>query len=298
MTSPRARTISLPTGPLGLVDYGDPAGAPVVYCHGAPGSHVEAVAFDAPAAAAGIRLIAIDRPGMGLTPMGARQRVVADWAEAVAALADHLDLDRFAVVGVSGGGPHALACAHRLGDRVSAVAVVSGPAPLETLSAAAELDEAGRRRRRLLALLRTFPLLSRPLAARLSMFVHKPGGIDALVGQMCPRDRELIAADPELADKLQANITEAFRQGSHGVAADLQSLTSPWGFRLADIAVPVHVWHGESDNNVPLLDGRHLAAALPNSRLTVLPGVGHLLFVHHAAEILDGLRQSDPAERR
>lgn len=276
---------------MSLVEYGDISGTPVVYFHGAPGSHIEAVAFDKPAVAAGIRLIVPDRPGMGTTPLTPHHHIVVEYADTVVALADHLELDRFAIIGVSGGGPYALACAHRLPDRVTTAVVVSSPAPLEA-SAADSADRTIRRRRRLLMLLRHFPFLAQPIASRLSSFAHKPGGIAALVAQMSPPDRARIAADPEVAAELEANITEAFRQGSGGVAADLQAVTRPWGFQLANITVPVHIWHGAADNNVPVTDGRQLAAALPNARLDILPEAGHLLFVEQAEAILASSQES------
>ncbi|WP_167477254.1 alpha/beta fold hydrolase [Nocardia arthritidis] len=278
------RTLSLPDRAICIAEYGDPTGDPVLYNHGVPGSHIEAIAFDEAAAAAKLRIIAIDRPGIGGSPPVPLRRVV-QWADVVAALADRLGLDRFAVVGVSGGGPYALACAHNLADRVTAAVVVSSIAPL---------DDIPGQRRGSLAMLRRFPFMARPVAARMAAQIRKPGGVAATIARMAPVDRARVTADPRLATELETNIGEAFRQGGRGFAMDLRLLfTRPWGFRLADITVPVRIWHGAADHNVPVSDGRRLAALLSNSRIDIVSDAGHLLFIDHTAAILESVRIGD-----
>ncbi|BCK53210.1 alpha/beta fold hydrolase [Nocardia wallacei] len=283
MTATPPRTITLPHGVVSVAEYGDPAGTPVLYCHGLPGSHVEAVAFDDAAAAVELRVIAIDRPGIGASSFAARRRVF-EWADTVAVVADRFELDQFAVLGVSGGGPYALACACRLPDRVTDVVVVSSPAPRVREVKGGKWSSG-------LEVLRRFPFLARPIAARMAAAVRKPGGLAALIAKVAPADRSRLADDRELLAKIEANISTAFTQGGRGVAVDLQMLFArPWGFDLTDIAVPVTVWHGGVDGNVPVKDARRLADDLPICEVVVVEGAGHLLFVDHAAAILNSIR--------
>ncbi|MGW5226080.1 alpha/beta fold hydrolase [Nocardia niigatensis] len=262
---------------------------PVLYCHGVPGTHVEGEAFDVAGAEAGVRVVAIDRPGMAESSLPAGERV-ADWVGTAAALADRLGLERFGVIGVSGGGPYALALAAGLPDRVTGVALISAPAPLSEQADVADLDPVARRRRRGLNVLRRVPFLVHPMAMEMSLVIRRRKGIAGLVAQMADVDRERVEGDPELAEKLEVNLRRSFEQGSRGFAGDIRRVfTRDWGFRLADVTMPVQIWHGEADGNVPADDAVRLAAALPNARLHLVPGAGHLLFVDRAADILASL---------
>ncbi len=285
MISTAPQTITLPGGHIaGYAEYGARDGSPVLYCHGIPGSRLEALALDAAGADAGLRIIAPDRPGMGISSYIARPRV-ADWANVVAALTDRLGVERFAVVGVSGGGPYALACAHGLADRVSSVVLVSSVGPVD-----AETGEP-----RNLLMLRRFPFLARPVAARLAARVRRPGGVAGMVAEMPAVDRDKVTEHPEVLMELSANVAEAFRQGSRGVAADMRLLFArDWGFRLADITSPVQIWHGDGDRNVPVADAHRLAAELPCGRAIVVPDAGHLLVVEHAETILAAIHAGEP----
>ncbi|GAB4588937.1 alpha/beta fold hydrolase [Nocardia sp. IFM 10818] len=270
---------------VGGMECGDRDGYPVLAFHGAPGSHVEGVAFaDAPAAEVGIRLIAIDRPGMGMSELTSRAQVV-DFADTVAAIADWFGIDRFGVLGASAGGPYALASACQLPDRVSKAIAVSSVAPFDDRSATK--GSGGVKPAAGLLILRRFPWLARPVSARLAKVVRTQRGLDALIKKMSPADRARIAEDGRLRDQLGENINTAFATGSRGVALDFQLLFArPWGFDPADIAVPVDIWHGDADGNVPVQDGRRLADTIPDSKYQEVPGAGHLLFVDHAHAIL------------
>ncbi|MEV6096720.1 alpha/beta hydrolase [Nocardia sp. NPDC051981] len=289
MSAAASRTIALPHCRVSYAEYGAGDGIPVLYCHGVPGTHLEGEAFDAAGVAAGIRVIAVDRPGMAESSLPAGERV-ADWVGTVAALADRLGLGRFGVIGVSGGGPFALAVAAGLPGRVTGVALISAPAPLGEQADAADLDPVARRRRRGLNVLRRAPFLVYPMAMEMSLVIRRRKGVAGLVAQMADVDRERVEGDPELAGKLEANLRRSFEQGSRGFASDIRLVfTREWGFRLSDVTVPVQVWHGEADGNVPADDARRLAAALPDARLHLVPGAGHLLFVERPADILDSL---------
>lgn len=281
---------------VGGMECGDRDGFPVLAFHGAPGSHVEGVAFaDVPAAEVGVRLIAIDRPGMGMSQLCPRERVV-DFADTTAAIADRFHVERFGVLGASAGGPYALASAHRLPDRVTKAIAVSSVAPFD--DRAASKDVGGVKAAGGLLILRRFPWLARPAAARMAQVVRKPRGLAAMIARMSPADQSRIAGDDRLRDQLGENINTAFSTGSRGVALDFQLLFArPWGFDPADITVPVEIWHGDSDGNVPIQDGRRLASSVPDSKFEEVSGAGHLLFVDHAATILGSFLDERPTDR-
>ncbi|WP_405135087.1 alpha/beta fold hydrolase [Nocardia sp. NBC_01388] len=270
---------------VGGMECGDRDGFPVLAFHGAPGSHVEGVAFaDVPAAEVGVRLIAIDRPGMGMSELASRERVV-DFADTVAAIADRFQFDRFGVLGASGGVPYALASACQMPQRVSKAIAVSSMVPFDAGPAAE--DSGGVKPAAGLMILRRFPWLARPVSARLSKAVRTQRGVDAMIKKMSPADRARVDKDDRLRSQLGENIRTAFTTGSRGVALDFQLLFSrPWGFDLTDITVPVEIWHGDADGNMPVQNGRRLADMIPDSKYHEVPGAGHLLFVDHARTIL------------
>lgn len=283
------------------MECGDPGGYPVLAFHGAPGSHVEGVAFaHAAAVATGVRLIAIDRPGMGKSDLSMYERVV-DFADTVAAIADHVRADRFAVLGASAGGPFALASAYRLPERVSKAVVVSSVAPFDDRPAKAKKSEGGVKPAAGLLILRKLPWLARPVAKQLAKAARTPRGLDAMIAKMGAADRERIAEDAHLRDQLGENINMGFATGTRGVAQDFQLLFArAWGFSPADITVPVDVWHGDADGNVPVQDGRRLADMIPDSKFEEIAGEGHLLFVDHAHTILGSIQEDvrGPGHRR
>ncbi|HXY86683.1 MAG TPA: alpha/beta hydrolase [Gaiellaceae bacterium] len=269
---------------LGYAEYGKQDGRPGFYFHGHPGCRLEPRFADADAAGAGIRVIALDRPGCGLSDFQPG-RTLLDWPRDVRDVADELGLDRFSVLGVSGGGPYALACAHELPDRVAGVGVVSGVAPYDAPGA----TEGMRRRNRV-----GFKLGARvPPLARFAMWSMRrqvrrdPDRVlDALEQALPPSDAEVVRR-PGVRRLMAEVFAEAFRQGSRGPAWDLVVLARPWPIRVDRIEPSVHLWQGEDDPLVPPTMGRYLAGELPSCDATFLPGEGHLLVFDHLAEILD-----------
>jgi pimeloyl-ACP methyl ester carboxylesterase len=283
-TSRESQTLSLRDGRrLGYAEYGDPDGTPGFYFHGHPGSRLEPRFAEDAAAGAGLRIVALDRPGYGLSDFQPGRRIL-DWPADVAAAADELGIERFGVLGSSGGGPYALACAHELPDRVTKTGVISGVGPYDAPGATDGMRWQNRVGFQLGA---RFPPLARfvmsSMARQLSRRPDRT--LDAVAQAMSPRDAE-IARRPEVREILAADIAEAFRQGSHGAALDVVLLGRPWEFRLDEIRTPVYLWQGEEDVLVPPAMGRYLAAQLPDCRATFFPGEGHLLFVDHMAEIV------------
>jgi pimeloyl-ACP methyl ester carboxylesterase len=267
---------------LGYAQWGDPRGQPLVYFHGFPGSRAEGRLGDQAAKRTGVRVIAPDRPGMGLSDFQPR-RAVVDWPDDVSQVADVLGLERFAVLGISGGSPYAAVCAWKLPQRLTAAGIVSGVGPLDAPGATKGMS---RQNRLLLQVVGRLPVLPRALMGVTAVQAKQP---DRALAQ---GRRSFAAVDqpyldrPELREGLKASLSEAFRQGGRGPAWEVRLYARPWGFRLADIQIPVHLWHGEQDANNPITMARHLAAVIPKCRASFYPGEGHLHFVDRLPQIL------------
>ena len=267
---------------LGFAVYGDPDGSPEFFLHGFPGSRLEARTADKVAARLGIRVIALDRPGFGLSDFKPG-RTIADWPDDLAEAADILGVDRFPVIGLSGGGPYAAACAISIPHRLTSVAIVSGMGPLHTPGATDGMSRSGRV---------FFALAPRlPGVTRLAMWWigrqarHDAGRLlDKMSAGLPPADKAILAR-PDVRQTFRDDIAEAFRHGRRGPAWELSLLAQPWGFPLEDIKMEVHIWHGEADVIVSPSMGRHLASAIPKSRPRFYPGEGHSLVVDRMDEI-------------
>ncbi len=277
-------TLTLPDGRmLGYAEYGAPDGEPGFYFHGHPGSRFEAALAHEAALASGLRIIAVDRPGYGRSDFQ-RGRTILDWPADVAAAADALSIGTFSVLGAYGGGPYSLACASLLPERVVRVGVVSGVGPY---SAPGVTDGMRLQNRIAFKWGARIPPLARFIMSSMARQTKKnpERTVEAVAAAMSGRDAE-IAKRPEVQQALIAVITEAFRQGSEGSAWDMILLGRPWGFRLEDIKMRVHLWQGEEDVLVPPAMGRYMADHIPDCVARFFPGEGHLLVVDHMEEIL------------
>jgi pimeloyl-ACP methyl ester carboxylesterase len=267
---------------LAYADQGDPTGPPLFLFHGTPGSRLDRDAYDRPTRA---RIITIDRPGYGCSsPLPGRRLV--DWPADVETVADALGIERFTVMGISGGGPHAVVCAALIPHRLRRVGVVCGLGPLDEPWS----DEGTRA----------------SLVASNEMARHDPAGLLA-VGEMIaaaarsttdpaaffamafdpetPPVDAAVLTEPEVQAMMFASLHEATRQGGVGFAEEMRMLAQPWGFDLGSIAVEVRLIQGTEDNQVPPSHARHLAAAIPTATLTLMPGEGHMsLAIHHSLD--------------
>jgi pimeloyl-ACP methyl ester carboxylesterase len=284
--SPWARTVHAAGREVGVYEYGDPDGEPVFALHGTPACGAGFDWADAPAREQGLRVIAPDRPGIGRStrvPMPA----VDGYATELAALADALGIDRFAVLGYSGGGPYALAAAAGLGARVQSAAIVAAAGEI---GGWATLGELSRSDRQLTWLSLHAPaaaravLRSADLAARLAPRVV----VWSAATEMPARDRDVIRAlgSPRRALAL---FTQALARSAAGVVDDYARLARPWGVALGDITASVHCWHGTGDTVVPIAHTEALVERLPGARLTTWPGEGHLALITHIGAVLDDL---------
>jgi pimeloyl-ACP methyl ester carboxylesterase len=270
---------------LGYSEWGDPDGTPVLGFLGTSLSWLAHLGDEAPCAA-GVRLIIVDRPGYGLSDFQP-QRTLLDWPADVTELADVLDIDRFGVFGMSGGGPHAAACGYALPDRVTTVGLVSSPAPVWDRP---ELRfSAPPHRHELIELAERDPGLvaSRLLEdcrAELESMTQESRN-----GGGPPAD-QAVMADPEVRARFEAARLETVARGPEGYAHDLFLLfVAPWGFRPEEIEVPTEIWQGEADEAVSPKIAEFFAETIPDSRLNMVTGGGHLLLWSHTEAIIRSL---------
>jgi pimeloyl-ACP methyl ester carboxylesterase len=234
-----------------------------------------------------LRLIAPDRPGYGLSDYQPGRRI-SDWPRDVLGLADGLSLDRFAVLGISGGAPYAVACAAALADRTTAVGIVGGLGRVDLRENWARMNPFARLS---FSLARRTPrlsqLLNRGLAPVLRGSPHWM--LKLLSGNLPPPDRKVLS-DPATFAIFADAFREAFRQGGRGAALELTLFALPWETALESIRVPCHVWHGEQDTTVPVEMGRWFARSVPACRASFFPEEGHFsLPVRRMDEILAAL---------
>lgn len=272
---------------LAYAEYGDPHGQVVFFFHGAPGSRLMRHPDEAILKRLGLRMITVDRPGYGYSDPKPH-RSLLDWQIDVAELADALSVRRFSLIGVSGGGPYAAACAYRLPERVDRVALVSCPAPFDVPGLTRSL-KFGQRLQFTLA-------VKAPWIVRLMMNSYvtaarkaTPAEVAAKLQHDLPPLEVELMRQPGMVELMIADTREAMRQGGEACAYEWGLMASPWGFRPEAIAVPVQIWHGDQDENVSLAMAQYLARVIPASNLTVCPGAGHLLALAHWEEILRSL---------
>ncbi len=268
---------------VAVAETGDPRGPAVVLAHPAPGSRLH---DPDPAAtrAAGVRLIAVDRPGYGAsTPFAdGVTPTIPSHADDIAAALAALGVSDVGAVGWSAGGRVALALAARHPDLVRAAAIVATPAPQEAVPWIPEehlamIDQLRGDPGRATAVLGEVfaEMAAMPPAAALSMV----GGGRA--------DEAALAADPARRVRIEVMLAEAMAQGSVGMAADIVSYTvAPWGFDLAAVGAPTTALYGADDESVPPAHGRWYAGQVPGAELRVVPGIGHLVALTRWADVL------------
>lgn len=269
---------------VAVATHGDPEGRPLFLFHGSPSSRLGNEYTDEPARTRGVHVLCPDRPGIGGSDPVSR-RDVAETATDVAELADALAIDRFAVLGYSGGGPYALAAAAGLPDRVAAVGLMAPAGPLDkpgartglTRSDSLLLDLSSRRPWAAHVVLRVVAIYSR-LFPSIALRIAK--------SELSEADRH---AMDERGSMVMATFNEAFRQGPGGVIQDYRLLDSAWGFDLADVIAPVQLWHGDADRVVPFARSEELAGWLPNAVMHRVPGAGHLTIQLEIGAIFDSL---------
>jgi pimeloyl-ACP methyl ester carboxylesterase len=270
-------TVPLPDGRrLGYAEYGDPHGPLVLWFHGTPGARRQVPPVARAAAdRLGLRLVCIERAGVGVSSDHA-YRQLRDTAADIAIVADHLGHDRFLVLALSGGGPYALACAHEMPDRVVAVGILGGLVPTTGEEAAAHTGIVSLTRpfNRLLSAFRI------PLGLGLWSFIRvsKPLGhvLYHVYTRLLPHGDDQVLDDPAIEAMFVDDLTTGGRHQFQAFVNDLVLVGRPWGFRVADVRVPVRWWHGDADPFVSLEQAERTTALLPDVELHVRHGESHL----------------------
>ncbi len=271
---------------IGFAEFGAPLGRAIFWLHGTPGARrqipTEARAF---AEQAGIRLIGIDRPGIGSSTPHQYQNVFA-FAEDLRVIADTLGVDKMAVVGLSGGGPYTLACAAAMPDRVVAAGVVGGVAPATGPDSIGG-GLMGNLGTRVAPLLRVAGWPIRLTALSVVQMIRPFAGPAAdLYGLVSPpADRQLLAR-PEIKAMFLDDLLNGSRKQLAAPFYDIIAFARDWGFRLDEVKVHVRWWHGDADHIVPYAHGQYVVSMLPDAELFPMPGESHLGGLGRAEEIL------------
>lgn len=279
-----------------MESWGAPDGMPIFLLHGTPGCRKGPRPRTSVLYRLGVRLISYDRPGYGMSGRH-HGRSVVDAADDVRAIADALDLARFGVVGRSGGGPHALACAALLGDRVQNAAVLVGLAPsdaedlkwydgmtesnVEEYAAADEAQTA--------------------IETRLADWAERVRAdpeslLESLAPELTRPDRRIVD-DVAIRRLLTDTYAEALRESADGWVDDVLALRRPWGFDLSSITSPVLIWHGADDRFSPVEHARWLARQIPTSVIKVQAGTAHFGAVEILPRVLAWCKESRNSER-
>lgn len=271
---------------LGYVEYGDPSGIPVFFFHGFPASRLEGAILDIPARETGVRLIAPDRPGFGLSdPKPGRS--FSDWAEDIIQLSSHLRIYDFAILGTSGGAPYVVSCAERIAERLIGAGVVSGLSPLR--NPAVRQSMSADQLRVFVTAART-PWLARQMLARSIQDVQTdfPSVLKRMT-EGWPEADQAVLARPEIREMLRVNLIEAFRQGVTGPAQELALYRGIWAFAPQKEAFAVQLWYGRKDTVTPPVMAEELASLLPRTLTRWYRDEGHMLLFDRAQEILHQL---------
>jgi pimeloyl-ACP methyl ester carboxylesterase len=287
-------TITLPDGRrLGFAEFGVPRGKPIFWFHGTPGARRQIPpAARLAAEERGVRLIGVDRPGVGDSTAHLYASLLA-WARDIEVVADRLGCERFGLIGLSGGGPYVLACARALPERVVAGAVLGGVAPTRGPEAppgglvgfAANFEP-------------IFRYLHEPLGIMLTALVWAltpfSSPVFNLFMRYSPAGDRAVFARPEMKAMFVDDLLNGSRWGLRAPVYDLVLFSRPWGFRLRDIRTPIRFWHGDADHMVPLAHGKHQADLVPNATLHVRHGESHLGGLGAAEETLDAILSQWP----
>lgn len=285
VTDRHSRVLRLADGRrLVYAEFGDPHGPPVLALHGTPGSRFMFALTDAAARERGLRIVAPERPGYGLSDFR-RLDTLPQMAQDVKALADALELRRFALIGVSGGGPHAVAAAASMGSRIALLALVSPVGPIAECRGRIRMS---RLHRLIFTRMGRSPRACAAFFWSLRSLVRWTPGVAyrGLTQRVTQSDRSVLAR-PEVRANLQMAIREGLRPGINGALQDLRLFCAPWGLPLADIDVPAVMWQGSDDTIVPPQAAYHLAETLPNCRLDVIQGAGHYWVFDQFGRVLD-----------
>ncbi len=275
---------------LGFAEYGNPDGKPIFYFHGLPGSRLEAGHLHEVAVVNNFRLIGLDRPGMGLSSIEPNRSILS-WARDVEDFADSMSIDKFSIIGHSGGAPFVAACAYKFPHRLNGAAIVSGMAPFEIPEATASLALG---QRIVNSIIKAIPWVANLMMKFTSIVLNKPGMLKQMLKQM-PKVDQLVFDDPEKSKAIIDATKEAFRSGISGTSQEIVLTLKPWGFNLENITLPVTIWQGGLDKQAPEMHAKIYAKLIPNANLMFFKQEGHLsILKNQGEEILRRICLSKP----
>lgn len=283
-----AQKIKLPDGrDLAITEFGDPVGKPVFFFHGWPGARLQGLSCHEAGLQSGIRIIAVDRPGFGASSFQ-KNRQILDFPDDIINLADTLQVTTFGVLGLSGGGPYALACAYKYPERLTGTAVVCGVGPSDT-----ESDLAGFMidHQKMIRLIRKAPWLVHFIYWRnVRHQTRHPEEMMAEFLSQLPQPDQQALSEPQTLEMLNRARADSLSPGIKGHIWEMRLIARPWGFVHQDIKVPVQLWHGAADNVIAPEVGKRADQKLPDSCLTLLANEGHYsLLLNQAPAILPAL---------
>lgn len=258
---------------LAYEEFGDPDGRPLFLFHGWPSSRLSGAHANKAAKILKLRIICPDRPGFGYSTYKPNRKLL-DWPNDVIELADHLKINKFSIIGGSGGGPYAAACAYKIPQRLISATIYAGLGPIKVK------DKKGLSNKQKIWLniaafcgTKTYPVL---LIYKFLMdhFLGVYRWV-AMFGKSKVDKRLAKVKDfKEISDR---SYKEAYRQGVRGPALDWKIYSTDWGFELKDIKMKIRLWHGTDDRNVPLWMGKYVASRLNKCKYTIVPDAGHFL---------------------
>lgn len=269
---------------FGYIEYGDPKGKPVFFFHGWPGSRFAGKEADEAGKKLGVRIISTDRPGIGLSDFK-KDRSLLNWPDDIVELANYLRINKFSLMGVSGGGPYVAVCAYKIPERIVKAGIVVGLAPIsrKNLNGMATQGRLGWANYHRFPILRTLATLGAAIEFRYFPFL---GSLIAF-----PTKQDKNSYNEAVRNKAgeESSVKEAFRQGIRGPEEELRVYTDDWGFKVKDIKAKVYLWYGAKDKCVSLNMARYYKSNIPNSKLFIDKDGGHLARYNFEEKILKTL---------
>lgn len=274
---------------LGYAEFGDLNGKPIFYFHGYVGSRLEAKLLATKAKEHGVRIISVDRPGVGLSDFQSN-RTILDWPSDILELADRLNIKKFIVAGISGGAPYAAVCAYKIPERLICCGIIAGAGPTDMSTKGMKSSN-----RMLFFFARRIPFLFKMIMKNQMKAFNNPEKMQKEMEKSIkslPEPDQKLMKNPDFLSIMIEEANEAFVQGLDGPIHEGKLFVRPWGFNLKDISpkLPVHLWHGELDINVPISIGQKVSKLIPNCTAKFYPNEAHFsVAMNNIDEILETL---------
>lgn len=268
---------------FGYAIAGDPRGKPVFFLGGFPGSRLDGLVIDEPARQAGLKIISLDRPGFGLSDF-LPKRTFIDIAEDIRQLANELKINKFAVMGISGGGPYAAACAMAMPDTITSTTLVSSICPINTPKLLHGMKPFYRR----LIKFSAYTSIGLRLAIHRHMNLAQNDSLGFFLDMLKynPCCDQIVILNSRMHKLALATANEAYRRGVTPVLHEARLYMQDWGFDLQQVRSKVVIWHGARDEMIPIAMGAYLSNQIPATEAHFCEHDGHFLLLNRASQIL------------